>query len=70
MKVQWEYKTLKISTSRGFFSGTDLNSDELAGLLNSEGADGWELVSTVSIDMVNGGSKYLLAILKRPMDSK
>ncbi|MBI1248636.1 DUF4177 domain-containing protein [bacterium] len=69
MKKKWEYKTLKISTSFGFFSGTDFNSDELADLLNKEGADGWELVSVFDIGDAGGESKFVVAILKRPTDS-
>ena len=68
MKLKWEYKTLKIPTDFGFFSGTDFDSDQLAEMLNREGAEGWELVSVFDIEKVKGGSKFVVAIMKRPVD--
>jgi hypothetical protein len=66
MNSQWEYKTLKISAEHGFFSGTDFDADELAELLNAQGAEGWELVSVFDIEMLQGGSKFVIAVMKRP----
>ena len=68
MKLKWEYQTLKISTDFGFFSGTDFDSDRLAKLLNGHGAEGWELVSVFDIEKVNGGSKFVVAVMKRPAE--
>lgn len=68
MRSKWEYKTLKIPTDFGFFSGTDFDSDRLAELLNGQGADGWELVSVFDIEKVKGGSKFVVAVLKRPTE--
>lgn len=66
MKTTWEYKTLKIATDFGFFSGTDFNSDQLEEQLNAHGAEGWELVSFFTVDKVKGGSKFVVAVMKRP----
>src|SRR5215831_15962849 len=65
MNAQWEYKTLKISTDFGFFSGTDFDADQLAELLNAQGAEGWELVSVFDIEKAQGGSKFVIAVMKR-----
>lgn len=65
MKTPWEYKTLKLSTDFGFFSGTDFDTSELAEQLNVLGADGWELVSIFDIEKVKGGSKFVVAVMKR-----
>jgi hypothetical protein len=66
MKTPWEYVTLKIQTDFGFFSGTDFNTGELAQQLNARGAEGWELVSIFDIEKVKGGSKFVIAVMKRP----
>jgi hypothetical protein len=65
MNPQWEYNTLKIPTDVGWFSGTDFDSGQLAELLNAQGAEGWELVSVFDIEKVKGGSKFVIAVLKR-----
>jgi hypothetical protein len=64
----WEYNTLKIPTDVGFFSGTDFDSDRFAELLNGQGAHGWELVSVFDIEMMHGGSKFVVAVMKRPKE--
>jgi hypothetical protein len=66
MKTPWEYKTLKVPTDFGFFSGTDFDAARLTELLNAEGAQGWEVVSVFDIEKVKGGSKFVVAVMKRP----
>lgn len=66
MNASWQYQTLKIPTDVGFFSGTEFDSDRMAQLLNEQGADGWELVSVFDIEKVKGGSKFVVAVMKRP----
>lgn len=62
----WEYFTLKLETEFAFFSGTDFDTEDLNNKLNDLGSRGWELVSLESIEKVKGGSKFLIAVLKRP----
>lgn len=62
----WEYHVIKLKTESGFFSGTEFDSDSLAEKLNEMGRQGWELVSIFGIEKVDGGSKYINAVLKRP----
>ena len=66
MKTQWEYATLKIPTDFGFFSGTDFDTSQLTTQLNARGTEGWELVSIFDIEKVKGGSKFVVAVMKRP----
>lgn len=66
MRTQWEYTTLKLPTDFGLFSGTDFDASQLDQQLNAHGADGWELVSVFDIEKRKGGSKFVLAVLKRP----
>ena len=66
MKQIWEYKTLKIPTDFRFMAGTDFDADQLAAQLNAEGQIGWELVTVFDIEKVKGGSKFVIAVMKRP----
>ncbi len=61
-----EYKTLKIPTDGGWLSGTEFDSDRMEAMLNDHGSLGWELVSVFDIEKVKGGSKFVIAVLKRP----
>ena len=64
--MKWEYRTLKIGAEHGFLSGTDFDATELASQLNTLGAEGWELVSVFEIEKVQGGTKFVVAVMKRP----
>jgi hypothetical protein len=55
---QWEYR---VQTVGAFFSG--VKADELEGLLNEWGEDGWEVVSTHIIENAN----KINVIAKRPL---
>ena len=65
MRLQWEYKVLKLQTEFGFWSGTEFDSEALEEELNRLGSDGWEVVSIFDIEKVKGGSKYVNVVLKR-----
>ncbi len=66
MQTKWEYTVLKLATDFGFFSGTNFDAAQLSQHLNDRGADGWELVSVFDIEKVKGGSKFVMAVMKRP----
>lgn len=68
MPTKWEYKTLKIPTEFAFFSGTDFDAAQLTEQLNSQGDFGWELVSIFDIEKQRGGSKFVIAVMKRPKE--
>jgi len=67
MQTKWEYTVLKLATDFGFFSGTNFDASQLSQHLNERGAAGWELVSVFDIEKVKGGSKFVLAVMKRPV---
>jgi hypothetical protein len=66
MKTQWEYTVLKLSTDCGFLSGTDFDADLFHEQLNVQGEAGWKLVSIFDITKVKGGTKFVMAVMKRP----
>jgi phenylalanyl-tRNA synthetase beta subunit len=68
MATRWEYTILKLPTDYSFFSGTDFDAGQLCQQLDAQGAEGWELVSVFDIEKVKGGSKFVLAVMKRPKD--
>lgn len=63
----WSYRTVKFPTEFGFFSGTEFDENVLESELCALGQDGWELVSIFDIDKVQGGSKYVIAVLKKQL---
>lgn len=63
----WSYRTVKFPTEFGFFSGTGFDENVLESELCALGREGWELVSIFDIDKVKGGSKYVIAVLKKQL---
>jgi hypothetical protein len=62
MAANWEYKVLTVKR-RGFVKLTETPADnEVAALLNREGAQGWELIGAVGFGPMRGVTLYL----KRP----
>jgi hypothetical protein len=66
--AMWDYKTLKISTEFQWPQGTDFDERALEMELQSLGKEGWELVSTFSVERRQGGSRYVIAVLKKRID--
>jgi hypothetical protein len=62
----WDYKTIKLQTEFGFLQGTEFDEVALETKLCQLGQQGWELVSIFDIEKVKGGSKFVIAVLKRP----
>lgn len=65
----WEYKTVKFATEYAFFGGTQFDEGNLESDLCKLGREGWELFSIFNIEKVKGGSKYVVAVLKRNLQS-
>lgn len=61
----WEYQTLKVEP--GGWLGGKVDVDELRERLNALGRQGWELVSALDTAYGQGGSREVVAILKRPL---
>lgn len=59
----WEYKIINIRSEK---YRLDPNATEQ---LNRHGADGWELVTTTSINFKNGATDNIAMVFKRPIVS-
>jgi len=64
--MKWEYRTLKIDV-RGFW-GAKVDESRIDGVLNEVGADGWELVTALDINILHGQSSDLVFVFKRPVE--
>ena len=60
--TQWEYHIINIRSEN---YRLDPNATEH---MNRLGAEGWELVSTTSVNFKNGASDNLAMVFKRPMN--
>lgn len=60
----WEYKTVKLKL-RGVLGGK-FGEDEINEMLNQNGAEGWELVSTLTTALYQGRTQNAALIFKRP----
>ena len=64
--MKWEYTTVMFQASRWFFSG-ELDGEKFNERLNRLGEEGWELVNVFGTNLTDGGTKDVVAVLKRPM---
>ena len=60
----WEYMTIMLGAG-GFFGGS-VSGDTLTEKLNELGANGWELVTAFDTNMLQGRTRDVVAVLKRP----
>jgi hypothetical protein len=63
---KFEYLTLDVA-ARGFWSST-IDPQELTDKLNELGADGWEVASSVDLNIAQGQSRNVMVILKREIN--
>ena len=63
---RWEYQVIKFETA-GLLGGI-VDSEEMQRTLNSLGENGWELVSTSSVDMQQGATRDVIAVLRRELE--
>lgn len=64
----WEYKTVSFNT-KGSWARIEFNEMQFTRMLNEQGQDGWELVSTTSLHEVQGRTAELIVVFKRPARS-
>lgn len=70
MSTLWEYETLVMQVAKeGFVVRPELNVPEFKSKLNEMGRLGWELVAVFDVNMLQGGSKQVVATFKRPVTS-
>ncbi|QJD76978.1 DUF4177 domain-containing protein [Spirosoma rhododendri] len=62
---RFEYRVLDVSAT-GFWGGK-VDAQELTNKLNELGREGWELTSSVDLNMTQGASVSVLIMLKREL---
>ncbi len=63
--IKWEYKTIKIKA--GMMGGGNIKEEELEDQLNRYGREGWEVVSCFDTSSVQGITKDVIVVFKRPV---
>ena len=63
--MRWEYMTLLLPAS-GFVLGGKIDAQKLTDRLNQLGSEGWELVFVFDTNMLEGKTRDVIAVLKRP----
>lgn len=64
--MKWEYMTLMLPAT-GLIFGGKINAQKLTDCLNDRGSEGWELVSVFDTNMLEGKTRDVVAVLKRPL---
>ena len=64
--MRWEYMTLMLPAS-GFAFGGKIDAQKLTDRLNELGSKGWELVSVFDTNMLEGKTRDVFAMVKRPL---
>jgi len=65
MTTRWSYKVLKFES--GGFMGGLLDEKDLNEQLDRMGSEGWELVSCFDTNSSHGRTRFVVAVLKRPV---
>lgn len=63
--MKWEYQTVKPGVVGTW--GVSFDTDETQNFTNDLGAEGWELVSSFSVNEAAGRSTEVIFIFKRPI---
>ncbi len=61
---KWEYKVIE-TECKGLMGG-QLEIQHFSDSLNILGKDGWEVISSFTLNIAQGSSKKVVTILKRP----
>jgi len=61
----WEYKTIKLAAT-GFWSSGNIDAEKLDQVMNELGMQGWELAAALDTNCVQGATKDVVVIFKRP----
>jgi len=65
--MKWEYMTLMLPAS-GLILGGKIDAQKLTDRLNQRGSEGWELVAVFDTNMLEGKTRDVIAVLKRPVE--
>lgn len=63
--TKWEYKAVKIE-AHGVLGG-NIDLKELEREFNVQGREGWELVSAMDTNLVEGATRYVVGLFKRSL---
>lgn len=63
--MKWEYMTLLLPAG-GLMLGGRIDAQKLTDRLNELGGEGWELVSAFDTNMLDGQTRDVITVLKRP----
>lgn len=63
--MKWDYMTLVLPS--GFLLGGKIDAQKVTDRLNELGNERWELVSVFDTNMIEGKTRDVYAMLKRPM---
>ena len=64
--MKWEYMTLMLPAT-GFILGGNIDAQKLTDRLNDLGQQGWELINVFDTNMLEGQTRDVFAVLKRPL---
>ncbi len=64
--MKWEYMTIMLPAS-GWFLGGKIDGQKFTERLNQLGSERWELVSVFNTNMLEGQTRDVIAVLKRPL---
>jgi hypothetical protein len=64
--MKWEYMTLMLPAT-GLILGGKIDGQGLTDRLNRLGSERWELVSVFDTNMMEGKTRDVIAVLKRPL---
>ena len=64
--TRWQYKAFKFEPD-GFFQGGKIDAAKMENTLNLLGREGWELTSIVAVNAVDGITRNIAVVLKRPV---
>lgn len=63
---RWEYNTVIFEES-GWFPSGGLDGKKFQAKLDELGTKGWELTSVFATERVQGGTRQVVAVFKRPL---
>lgn len=65
--MKWEYTTV-IFAAKGMWLGGKIDGQAFTDKLNELGDQGWELTSTFDTSMLEGKTRDVIAVFKRPVE--
>ena len=65
---KFEYRVLDVATEGFWSGGGKIDAQQLTDKLNELGQDGWEVASSVDLNMAQGQSRSIIVMLKREIN--